>query len=305
MITRPTSDRERYYEKIRVHGLAPLWERLRNVLTPEPHTASVPFHWSYAAVRPLLLESAGVVSAEEAERRVLVLENPAFDGGSAITEALYAGLQIIMPGEIARTHRHTPAALRFIIEGECGYTAVNGVKARMAPGDLLLTPAWTWHDHGNDGPEPVMWLDVLDLPLVEKLGPIFMEPGPPAGPPGPPTAFHFPYAAARASSHRAALHPALGHVSDYPPLPTISMFLQRLPAGFRGRTYRCTEGRIFCVAEGRGRVITDSQRFEWNPHDVFVMPCWKRYRLEADEDSVLFAASDRDVQARLGLLREG
>jgi gentisate 1,2-dioxygenase len=304
LITRPTSDRERYYEKIRVHGLAPLWERLRNVLTPEPHTASIPFHWSYAALRPLLLESADLVSAEEAERRVLVLENPALEGRNAITESLYAGVQIIMPGEIARTHRHTPAALRFIIEGECGYTAVNGVKARMAPGDLILTPAWTWHDHGNEGTEPVMWLDVLDLPLVEKLGPIFMEPGPATGPPDPPARFHFPYVAARAALRHSPLHPALGHVSEYPPIPTISMFLQLLPAGFRGRSYRCTEGRIFHVAEGRGRVITDTQAIEWERHDVFVMPCWKRYQLEADEESVLFAASDRGVQSQLGLLRE-
>jgi gentisate 1,2-dioxygenase len=301
---KPTPDRGRYYEKIRVHGLAPLWERLRNVLTPEPHTASLPFHWSYAAVRPLLLESANVVSAEEAERRVLVLENPAFDGGNAITESLYAGLQLIMPGETARAHRHTPAALRFIIEGESGYTAVNGVKARMSPGDLILTPAWTWHDHGNEGTQPVTWLDVLDLPLVEKLGPIFMEPGPQAGPPDAPTGFHFPYQAARRSLTEAALHPALGHVSEYPPMPTISMFLHLLPAGFRGRAYRCTEGRVFCVAEGRGRVITDEKTFQWERHDVFVMPCWKRYRLEADEESVLFAASDRGVQSRLGLLRE-
>jgi gentisate 1,2-dioxygenase len=305
LITRPTTDRERFYEKIRVHGLAPLWERLHNVLTPEPHTASKPFHWSYAAVRPLLLESAAVVSAEEAERRVLVLENPAFDGQNAITESLYAGLQLIMPGEVARSHRHTPAALRFIIEGDCGYTAVNGVKARMSPGDLILTPAWAWHDHGNEGTQPVTWLDVLDLPLVEKLGPVFMEPGPQTGPSAAPTTFHFPYATARAAVRQSPLHPALGHVSEYPPIPTISMFLQLLPAGFRGHTYRCTEGRVFCVAEGRGRAVTDTETFEWERHDVFVMPCWKRYRLEADQESVLFAASDRDVQARLGLLREG
>ena len=302
----PTPDRGRYYEKIRGHGLAPLWERLRNVLTPEPHTASVPCHWTYSTVRPLLLESATVVSAEEAERRVLVLENPALAGQNAITESLYAGLQLIMPREIARSHRHTPAALRFIIEGERGYTAVNGVKAWMSPGDLILTPSWTWHDHGNEGDEPVTWLDVLDLPLVEKLGPIFLEPGDGAAAPQPGVSFHFPYGAARErlTSPGAERHPAHGFVAEYPPLPTISMFLQRLPAGFRGTPFRSTEGRVFCVAEGRGRAITDTASFEWSPHDVFALPCWKRYRLEADDESVLFSASDRVVQSRLGLLRD-
>jgi gentisate 1,2-dioxygenase len=282
-----------------------LWERLRNVLTPEPHTASVPFHWKYATIRPLLLEAAQVVSAEEAERRVLVLENPALAGQNAITESLYAGLQLIMPQEIARSHRHSPAALRFIIEGDGGYTAVNGVKAPMAPGDLILTPNWTWHDHGNEGSAPVTWLDVLDLPLVEKLGPVFMEPGPPKGAPGSTPAFYFPYGAALKELRlMTALHPALGFVKEYPPMPTISLFLQRLPSGFRGETFRSTEGRVFCVAEGRGRTITDSGTFDWLPHDVFVLPCWKRYHLEADVESVLFSASDRIVQSRLGLLRE-
>lgn len=298
-------DRARYYDRIRGHGLAPLWERLRNVLTPEPHTASIPCHWHYATVRPLLLESAAVVSAEEAERRVLVLENPALADQNAITESLYAGLQLIMPGEIARSHRHTPAALRFIIEGTGGYTAVNGLRAQMAPGDLVLTPNWTWHEHGNDGDTPVTWLDVLDLPLVEKIGPVFMEPGPQQGTAGSTPTFHFPYGTAlRELRLVTALHPALGFVKEYPGLPTVSMFLQRMTSGFRGVSFRSTEGRVFCVAEGRGRAFTDAGTFEWSQHDVFVVPCWKRYRLEADVESVLFSASDRVVQARLGLLRE-
>jgi gentisate 1,2-dioxygenase len=297
-------DRERYYDKIRVHGLAPLWERLRSVLTPEPHTVSVPFHWKYATVRPLLLESASVVSAEEAERRVLILENPALPEQNAITESLYAGLQLIMPREVARSHRHSPAALRFILEGEGGYTTVNGVKAPMSPGDLILTPHWTWHEHGNEGDAPVTWLDVLDLPLVEKLGPIFTESGPARSAPDQPVAFHFPYVLARENPRKASEHPALGFLAEYPPMPTISMYLHRLPANFRGATFRSTEGRVFCVAEGRGRAITDHATFEFAQHDVVVMPCWKRYRLEASEETVLFSASDRIVQTRLGLLRD-
>lgn len=110
---------------------------------------------------------------EEAERRVLVLENPRLRGESAITPTLYAGLQIIGPGETARAHRYTANALRFVLEGEGAFTAVNGERAPMQRGDFIITPIWTWHDHGNEGARPVVWLDGLDLPAAQTLAPIF------------------------------------------------------------------------------------------------------------------------------------
>ncbi|MBI3934489.1 MAG: cupin domain-containing protein, partial [Acidobacteria bacterium] len=82
---------------------------------------------------------------------------------------------LILPGETARAHRHTPAALRFIIEGSGAYTCVEGEKIYMAPGDLVLTPSMVWHDHGNDGAEPVMWLDGLDIPYTAALNCMFLE----------------------------------------------------------------------------------------------------------------------------------
>ncbi len=343
----PTSrERALYYERLKPYHLAPLWERLHDLLTPEPHNASRPCLWSYRAIRPMLLEAAKVISAKEAERRVLILENPGLAEQSAVTETLYAGLQLIMPGEIARSHRHSSAALRFILEGSRAYTAVNGERAYMEPGDLILTPAWTWHDHGHEGQGPMVWLDVLDLPLVEKMGPIFFEPFAaerhPVTQPRPPAdselryaynlipadsrrelpshpVFHFPYRRSREALSRLAavsttdvchgikleyIDPMTGGT----PMPTISMFLQWLPAGFEGQRYQTTEGTIVCVAEGTGRVIVGEGPQEailaWQPHDVFVVPCWKPYRLEADQEAVLFSASDKVVQTRLGLWRE-
>jgi gentisate 1,2-dioxygenase len=80
--------------------------------------------------------------------------------------AMYLGMQLLMPGEWAPSHRHTPNAVRMIVEGEGAYTTVDGEKCPMSRGDLILTPTGLWHEHGHDGTDPVIWLDVLDLPLV-------------------------------------------------------------------------------------------------------------------------------------------
>ena len=122
-----------------------------------------------------MLESAEHISAEEAERRVLILENPGLRGSSQITSALYAGLQLIMPGEVAPAHRHTQSALRFIIEGSGAYTAVDGEKTLMQPGDFVITPSWTFHHHGHEASGPMVWLDGLDIPIVALFNSTFRE----------------------------------------------------------------------------------------------------------------------------------
>ena len=121
------------------------------------------------------MEAGRLISAEEAERRVLVLENPALRGQSCITQSLYAGLQLILPGEVAPAHRHTQSALRLVLDGEGAYTAVDGERTTMRYGDFIITPSWTFHDHGNDGADPVVWLDGLDIPLVRFLDAGFAE----------------------------------------------------------------------------------------------------------------------------------
>src|SRR5260221_2732964 len=170
-----TAERKAYYERIDRKSLAPLWEVLGDLVTPQPKSPCVPALWRYDEVRPSLMEAGELITAREAERRVLVLENPGLRGASAITRTLYAGLQLILPREIAPSHRHTQSALRFVLEGRGAYTAVDGERASMHPGDFIITPSWAFHDHGNTGDEPVVWLDGLDIPLVGMLDAGFAE----------------------------------------------------------------------------------------------------------------------------------
>lgn len=288
------SNRHAYYERVGREQMAPLWERLPSLLTAEPQVPSRPFRWRYDDLRDMLLESAGLITAEEAERRVLILENPGLTGESKITETLYAGLQVITPGEIAPAHRHSAAALRFIIEGSGAYTAVGGEKSYMEPGDFIVTPAWAWHDHGHEGSDPVVWLDVLDLPLISNLGAIFTEHYqnnryPETIPPQDSLyrygmnmlpegyerqnsyspIFSYPYARSREAlkqlkKHNSPLDPCHGLRMEYidpttggPAMPTISTFIQLLPQGFQGARYRSSEGTVFSVIQGHGRFTVD------------------------------------------------
>jgi gentisate 1,2-dioxygenase len=173
------SERQSYYEEIAGLQLAPLWESLHTLVPKEPAANCQPHFWRYEAVRPQLMRAGSLITAAEAVRRVLVLENPALAGTASITQSLYAGLQLIMPGEIAPSHRHTQSALRFIVEGSTAWTAVNGERTQMHPGDFIITPSWTFHDHGNrpaaEGGEPVVWLDGLDIPMLRFFDAGFAE----------------------------------------------------------------------------------------------------------------------------------
>lgn len=332
-----------YYQRIAKHQLAPLWERLADLLPAEPCVASVPYRWDYAALRDLLLESAALIAEDEAERRVLILENPGLPGSSAITEALFAGLQLIMPGEIAPAHRHSMGALRFILESDAAYTSVDGEPLPMARGDFIVTPSWTWHDHTHRGSRPVVWLDVLDLPAVRALGPRFAAHHPTGRPVGNvpsgqslrrygsnmrpvggadgawKSPLRYPYARAREAIAKLArqseldaydgikleyLNPTDGSAA----LPTLSAYLQLLPDGFEGRPYRTTEGLIYCVVEGRGTLRVgggqDTLRFDYKPDDILAVPCWAPHAFTAERESVIFSASDRAIQVKLGLWRE-
>ncbi|MYD78070.1 MAG: cupin domain-containing protein, partial [Gammaproteobacteria bacterium] len=157
-----TPELKEFYKRLPEFSLAPLWTVLSSLITPVPVSRCQPAHWDYKKVRPLILESGSLITAKQAERRVLILENPGMPGESKITDSLYAGLQLILPGEVAPAHRHSQSALRFIVEGSGAYTAVDGEKTIMEEGDFVITPSWTWHDHGNDSTEPMVWLDGLD-----------------------------------------------------------------------------------------------------------------------------------------------
>ncbi len=338
-----TDERRGFYERIDRHSMTPLWEVLGSLVIPEPKSPCLAAHWCYDAIRDYLLEAGRLITAKEAERRVLILENPALRGQSSITHTMYCGLQVIMPGEVAPSHRHTQSALRFVVEGEGAYTAVDGERVTMRRGDFIITPSWTWHDHGNTGSEPVIWMDGLDIPLIrmldasfaERLGdaddkgaqPVARSEGdalarygsnmlPVDWTPATKTSpvFHYPYERSRETLDRLArsgpLHPASGirlqfvnPASGGAAIPTIGTFIQFLPKGFDGTGERVTDGTIYHVVEGRGRTTIGDTTFAWTPRDVFVAPSWLPVRHEADDDAVLFSYSDRPVQKALGLWR--
>jgi gentisate 1,2-dioxygenase len=334
-------ERAALYARLDQKNTAPLWEVLSRLVLPEPRPAIVPALWKYDELRPLLMEAGRLITAKEAERRVLVLENPGIRGASQITNSLYAGIQLIRPGEVAPSHRHAASALRFIVEGDGGgYTAVDGERTFMRTGDFVLTPSWTFHDHGNPGQSDVIWMDVLDVPIVNMFETSFAEhlgedTQPVIRPEGDALAryganmlpvnykprslsspvFNYPYSRSRAAldqmSKGAPVDPCHGFKLTYvnpvtggSPMPTIAAFLQLLPKGFAGATYRSTDSTIYNVVEGRGRSRVGGETFSWGPRDVFVVPSWAKVSHEASEDAVLFSASDRAVQQVLGLWRE-
>jgi gentisate 1,2-dioxygenase len=340
----PNEQRSAYYDQIARQRMAPLWESLHSLVPTQPKPQAQAAIWKYAEVRDLVMQAGKIISAEEAIRRVLVLENPGLPGKSSMTPSLYAGLQLILPGEIAPSHRHTQSALRFIVEGRGAWTAVNGERTTMHPGDFIITPSWTWHDHGNpsveEGGEPVVWLDGLDIPLVASLDAGFAENYPEATQPvtrregdsfarfghnmvpvrhrvSDPTSpiFSYPYARSREALdilYRNGeldawdgvklryVNPATGGW----PMPTMATFMQYLPAGFQGKTYRSTDATVYCVVEGRGTARIGDSVFSFGPRDIFVVPSWQPVQLAASAESVLFSYSDRPVLAALNLLRE-
>ena len=332
----------KFNERLAERNAAPFWESLARLVSPEPITPVQPAHWSYQAMRPLLLEAGERITAEQAERRVLVLENPGLRGSSQITQSLYAGIQLVLPGEIARSHRHQASALRFVMESRGGYTTVEGERVTMHAGDFILTPSWTWHDHGNpaESDSPAIWLDGLDIPLVNSLSGSFAEHYPTEQQPvtraeGDAQAryaanmlpveyraprlsspvFAYPYARSRAALQQLARNGPvdathgvkmqyINPVTGGAPLPTIGAYLQLLPAGFEGQAYRSTDATIYCVAEGAGASRIGEQTFAWHEHDVFVAPSWSPVAHRATSEAVLFSFSDRPVQKALGLWRE-
>ena len=332
--------REAFYGRADVHHLAPLWTRLKSLVPEAPTPVGVPHRWAYAEVRPHVMESAEHITAKEAERRVLILENPGLKGSSQITNSLYAGLQLIMPGEVAPAHRHTQSALRFIVEGSGAYTAVDGEKTTMHPGDFVITPSWTFHHHGHEASGPMVWLDGLDIPMVAFFNSTFREDHPDdeaeiTRPEGDALArygsgllpvghrhgslnspvFNYPYARTREALHaltRASAPDAhLGHLMRYVnptdggwAMPTMATMIRLLPAGFATLPYRSTDGTIFIAVEGCGELRVGGRRFEFTPHDIVVVPGWMAYTLHASDDLVLFSYSDRVAQEKLGLFRE-
>jgi gentisate 1,2-dioxygenase len=330
-----------YSEGLEALSLAPLWTALDALLPQERVTRVVPHHWRWAEIREPLLEAARLVPMARAERRVLVLMNPGLPGEYAVTATLYAGLQVILPGESAPSHHHTPAALRLIVEGRGAFTTVEGVKCPMEPGDLIITPPMRWHDHGHDGTEPVVWLDGLDIPLVRSLEASWASAMRPALLPTVPldsseteltaagllprhsryadTGYpqvRWPWGRVRAAlaGMAADAPPAAPVVLRYvnprtgaSPLPTMGCEAQWLRPRETTRTERRTGSGLFHVVEGRGESRIGDRLVAWEPGDLFVAPPWhwiEHQNRSASAPACLFHLNDEPALRALGLWHE-
>jgi gentisate 1,2-dioxygenase len=335
-----TPEREAFYKKIDRENLTALWTVLGDLITPEPKSACRAHLWEFDHIRNYMVEAGKLITAKEAERRVLVLENPGLRGQSKITTSLYAGVQMVLPGDIAPAHRHSQSALRFVLEGHGAHTSVDGERTAMEPGDFIITPSMTWHDHSNETSEPMFWLDGLDIPIVQFFDASFAQGAKEdqqkiTKPEGDSLArygrnllpidqrrasktspiFNYPYSSTREAleqakrrdewdaCHGLKLKYANPESGDYA-MPTIGAFIQLLPKGFKTARYRSTDATVFAAIEGKGRTRIGEQTFEWGPRDLFVVPSWHWVTHEADADSVLFSFSDRPVQQKLDLFRE-
>lgn len=330
-----------YADLERLH-LQPLWE-MTGLLTPTPVVRAIPYRWRAEDLQKAAATSGDLVPVERGgDRRVLALANPGLDGAPFASPTLWAGVQFLQAGETAPAHRHSPAALRFVLDGGGVYTLIDGDPVAMSRGDLVLTPSMTFHEHHNPSDSPMMWLDVLDLPLVAALDAVFFEDGVsekadrsiaqrsaserrygrgpglvPTGVSRPPHRYpHSPLTVYRWAETDAALDALLelgdrtqaqvryrDPSRDCDVMPTLRCELRRLAAGVTTTTDRQTGTRVCAVFNGSGTVRLDDQEFALQRGDLFVVPSWCRHRLTANSTLDVFTTSDAPVLEGLSLFR--
>lgn len=327
-----------YRQALTAQNLVPLWPSLRAVLPhgqPGPRTRAT--MWSYESLRPLLMKAGELTPIEKAERRVLVLANPGHGlEKMQASSSMYLGMQLLLPGEWAPAHRHTPNAVRMIVEGEGAYTTVSGEKCPMQRGDLILTPTGLWHEHGHDGAKPVVWLDVLDLPLVYYMEASYavegekqaLEPGQRdrayvRGGVVPSPVFNragtaypmlrYPWAAVRAALEAlAADQPSSEAVQVAYVNPESGGDCQNI-LGFSALMLRPGEtlalparspAMVFHVIEGAATILVDDAEFSLADADTCCAPGFSRVTLKnrsAAEPAFVFIADEAPLHRKLGL----
>jgi gentisate 1,2-dioxygenase len=341
------ADLEQFQNSVIEENLHPLWMATQGSgPRGEPRPRSVPYLWRWQHVRQRMFQASELipVGREGAERRVLTLQNPGLKmPAMGTTETLVAAVQFIHGNEVAPSHRHSMAALRFIKEGQGACTVVNGEPESMEPGDLLLTPGWYWHGHFSEHPEPMIWMDGLDVPLVYSLAANFQEEYPetlqaatekrdesmarygagtlmpvgerPANPNSPLLRYRWAETeerltklADRDGSPYDGL--ALEYTNPYTGgsvMPTIDCWIQMLRRGEKTRAHRHTGAVIYNVARGSGSSVINGQRFEWTAGDIFCIPSWALHEhanASDSDDAILFSMNDSPVLRSLNLYRE-
>lgn len=339
--TTPATLTEQFHDLIHKNHMYGLWE-LASQMTPHPEPQSIPYMWSRPIIQEVIEQSGQAVPVGE-ERRAMQLFNPGLDGRWATTNTLVAAVQVLLPGEVARAHRHTPTAIRFIMQGSGAYTKVDGERVFMQPGDLVMTPSWSWHDHGNDTQNTVVWLDGLDIPLVKALEAMFFQfyeqrQVPDTREADTTRRLHGhaglnptwikerkPYSplllyswteteAALSALKRERGDPYDGILLEYtnpqtggPVLPSMACSIQLLRPGEHLKAHRHTGSAVYYVVRGNGVSIIDGQAFNWNEGSIIALPSWALHEhanTSASEDAVLFCMADTPVLAATGLLHE-
>lgn len=298
-----------------------------------------PFLWKWQHLYEGITKTSELVPMETAERRRFGLANPGLDGD--VSKTMYAGLQCVMPGEVARAHRHTPAAIRFVVKGAPGVvTVVNGEPFPMLEGDLITTPYWTWHDHRNESNQPAIWIDGLDVrlailsrtlgeespsreqPIERPVGysartlsharPAWVESE--QQPPPFRYSWEDTYATLMALKARETEgDPYDGILLNYrhpltggPTLPTLACGIQLLTGRQQTLSHRHMSSTVYHAFRGTGVTVVDGERLEWSQGDMFVVPAWSWHQHEnrADQDAILFSMSDQPAWAALGVYQE-
>lgn len=343
MVHNPTDGKQADYSDLIAAlaevGSQPLWDRFKTLMTREPKAPDQPFIWPWASMSPLVDRALAEVSMEDAERRVLLLANPAFGGKVKTTTNLNAAIQILGAHEHAHEHRHRLSAIRMVFEGGTGVTTVNEAHIPMSRGDLILTPAMCWHGHINDGDKRMVWLDGLDLPLaLHDLDVVSFEPhkGPtPGATPQVQAGGVFAQGGIVAQGimpKNEASFPllhykwdALCETFDLMPknadgsklirytnpvdggsvLPTIDCYALELNGTQPTIPARGTYNAIIAVLEGEGVSKVGDKEFHWKENDIFTVPHWNwTSHTSKTKKSRLFVMTDREVLARLGYLVE-
>ena len=302
---------DEYYARLAPAYMAAGWNRREPSLYPTPRTTFLPAHWSWSTARTALDAAARLVDTQDAERRNLTLYNPLPGNAYGTAPTIIAAYQMIKGFEAARSHRHTPNALRFILESGPGtYTIVDGRKLPMEEGDVLLTPNWCWHGHVNEGAHSAYWIDVLDVPLTHLLGPVFFEPLDEgfienAAEVAADSPFRFPFAAWGAKAkHQPETRPGLREVAIGPPfLDSLRSKWRHLAANASIEEPQTTASCVYAVHSGAGTVSCDGHDFEWTRGDVFVIPAWRSARWQAGGESYLLRVSDESLLEKLNWLR--
>jgi gentisate 1,2-dioxygenase len=309
------SDLPGFVQRVAQDGCTPGWvRRAKPLLWSQARSEFLPAHWSYARLRPALLAACRLIGTEQAERRNLVLRNPAAGNDFATTRTLVGAYQAMLPGEHARSHRHAPHALRVILEAQGAYSVVNGVRHPMETGDVVLTPGEHWHGHGHEGSEPALWFDCLDVPLVHLLEPMrFEEPPPSAEPPRRALHSEMRITAAEIRQRLAQAHQAQAGEADAhtgltldlstPLLPTIGIRVHAWKAGWRNRPFRHHANSILVVQSGSGTSCIGGQRFEWQAGDVLALPMGHTVGHEATADAVIVNLTDEPLMRFCGFYR--